>query len=126
MYSTYDKLGVKPNQNTDQYSVLELKSQAERIQLIQSTKIVCIDIYADWCGPCIQTAPAYSVLATKYNKAGMCAMVKLNWNNISQEERTAINGIPLFLFYVNGEVDNNYTVIGADLQQVENNLKKIL
>lgn len=126
MYSTYDKLGVKPNQNTDQYSVLELKSQAERIQLIQSTKIVCIDIYADWCGPCIQTAPAYSVLATKYNKPGMCAMVKLNWNNISQEERTAINGIPLFLFYVNGEVDNNYTVIGADLQQVENNLKKIL
>ena len=126
MYSTYDKLGVKPNQNTDQYSVLELKSQQERIQLIQSTKIVCIDIYADWCGPCIQTAPAYSVLATKYNKPGMCAMVKLNWNNVSQEERTAINGIPLFLFYVNGEVDNNYTVIGADLQQVENNLKKIL
>jgi len=126
MYSTYDKLGVKPNQNTDQYSVLELKSQQERIQLIQSTKIVCVDIYADWCGPCIQTAPAYSVLATKYNKAGMCAMVKLNWNNISQEERTAINGIPLFLFYVNGEVDNNYSVIGADLQQVENNLKKIL
>ena len=87
---------------------------------------MCVDIYADWCGPCIQTAPAYSVLATKYNKPGMCAMVKLNWNNISQEERTAINGIPLFLFYVNGEVDNNYTVIGADLQQVENNLKKIL
>lgn len=126
MYSTYDKLGVKPNQNTDQYSVVELKSQEERIQLIQSTKIVCIDIYADWCGPCIQTAPAYSVLATKYNKTGMCAMVKLNWNNVTPEERKSINGIPLFLFYVNGEVDNNYTVIGADLQLVENNLKKIL
>jgi thiol-disulfide isomerase/thioredoxin len=126
MYSTYDKLGVKPTQNTDQYSVLELKTQEERIQLIQSTKVVCIDIYADWCGPCIQTAPAYSVLATKYNKPGMCAMVKLNWNNVSAEERKNITGIPLFVFYLDGQVLPDKNVIGADLKEVEAKLNEVL
>jgi thioredoxin 1 len=126
MYSTYDKLGVKPTQNTDQYSVLELKTQEERIQLIQSTKVVCIDIYADWCGPCIQTAPAYSVLATKYNKPGMCAMVKLNWNNVSAEERKNINGIPLFVFYLDGQVLSDKNVTGADLKEVETKLNEVL
>jgi thioredoxin 1 len=126
MYSTYEKLGVKPTQNTDQYSVVELKTQEERIQLLQSTKVVCIDIYADWCGPCIQTAPAYSVLATKYNKPGMCAMVKLNWNNVSAEERKNITGIPLFVFYLDGQVLPDKNVIGADLKEVENRLNEVL
>jgi len=126
MYSTYEKLGVKPTQNTDQYSVLELKTQEERIQLIQSTKVVCIDIYADWCGPCIQTAPAYSVLATKYNKPGMCSMVKLNWNNVSAEERKNITGIPLFVFYLDGQVLPDKNVIGADLKEVETRLNEVL
>jgi thiol-disulfide isomerase/thioredoxin len=124
MYKSYSELGVKPEQNTDQYSVVELKSQEERLQLVRNTKIVCIDIYADWCGPCIQTAPAYSVLATKYNKPNICSLVKLNWNNVGMEERNEINGIPVFLFYLDGEVVNK--VVGADLADVENKLKELL
>lgn len=124
MYKSYSELGVRPEQNTDQYSVVELKSQEERLQLVRNTKIVCIDIYADWCGPCIQTAPAYSVLATKYNKPNICSLVKLNWNNVSLEERNEINGIPVFLFYLDGEVVNK--VVGADLSDVENKLKQLL
>jgi thiol-disulfide isomerase/thioredoxin len=121
MYKNYSELGIKPEQNQDQYSVLELKSADERMQLIQSHRLVCIDIYADWCGPCKQTAPAYSVIATKYNKPGMVAVVKLNWDVIGKEERNNINGIPLFLFYLDGKLVDN--IIGADLAEVENKLK---
>ena len=91
MYKSYSELGVKPEQTQDQYSVLEIKSMDERNKLMQSNRILCVDIYADWCGPCKQTAPAYSVLATKYNKPGMCLLVKQNWDKVDQTERSKIH-----------------------------------
>lgn len=124
MYKNYSELGPKPEGNRDQYAVRELQSSDERKQLISSTRVVCIDIYAEWCGPCKQTAPAYSILAGKYEKPEMCSMVKLNWDKISLEEREKITGIPLFLFYVDGQLVD--TVIGADLAEVENKVKACL
>ena len=124
MYKSYSELGVKPEQNTDQYSVLELKTLEERIELIKSNRVVCIDIYADWCGPCIQTAPAYSVVANKYNKPGTCSIVKLNWDKVDVDERNSINGIPVFLLYLDGNIVDR--VVGADIGLVENKITELL
>jgi thioredoxin 1 len=124
MYKSYSELGPRPEENRDQYSVLELKSSEERAKLISTCRVVCVDIYAEWCGPCKQTAPAYSMLAKKYEKTDMCALVKLNWDKISADERQKITGIPLFLFYVDGQLVDN--VIGADLDEVEKKVKACL
>jgi len=124
MYKNYSELGIKPEQNTDQYSVLEIMSLNERKELINTNRLVCIDIYAEWCGPCKQTAPAYSVLAKKYNKPNICAMVKLNWDKVDPNEREEITGIPVFLFYLDGKHVGN--VVGADLKQVEEKINEYL
>ena len=124
MYKNYSELGMKPDQNTDQYSVLEIKSSNERAELINTHRLVCIDIYAEWCGPCKQTAPAYSVLAKKYNKQNVCSMVKLNWDKVDPNEREEITGIPVFLFYLDGKFTDK--VIGADLKQVEEKINEYL
>ncbi len=124
MYKSYSELGVQPEQKQDQYSVVELSDPNHKAQVIASHKIVCIDIYADWCGPCKQTASTYAILASQFSKPGWCAVVKYKFENMSNQERQGINGIPIFEFYVGGRKVGQ--IVGADLQAVEDKLRQLL
>lgn len=56
-----------------------------------------IDLYADWCGPCRQTAPIMKELAKEY--AGKIVIYKVNVDN--EKELAALfnaTSIPLFVF----------------------------
>jgi thioredoxin 1 len=121
MYKSYSELGNQPEKNRDLYSVLELSTNEQKAQIIGSTHIVCVDIYANWCGPCKQTESAYSILAERYNKEGYCLLVKENFQSNLTDN---IGGLPTYQFFVNG----NFTeqVVGADLQAVENVLLKYM
>lgn len=62
-----------------------------------------IDLYADWCGPCRQTAPIMKELAKEY--AGKIVIYKVNVDK--EKELSALfnaTSIPLFVFIpMNGE-----------------------
>ena len=66
-------------------------------------KPAIIDLYADWCGPCRQTAPIMKELAKEY--AGKIVIYKVNVDK--QKELAALfnaTSIPLFVFIpMNGE-----------------------
>lgn len=123
MYKSYSELGVQLDQNQDQYSVITIANSMQKRQLIMSTPVVCIDIYADWCGPCKQIAPSYAVLASTYHKPGVCAIVKQKYEELDPEEKKQIHGIPTFHFFAMGKKIDE--VIGGDIQQVEEKLKNI-
>ena len=60
-------------------------------------KPAIIDLYADWCGPCRQTAPILQELAKEY--AGKITIYKVNVDK--QKELAALfnaTSIPLFVF----------------------------
>ena len=60
-------------------------------------KPAIIDLYADWCGPCRQTAPIMKELAKEY--AGKITIYKVNVDK--QKELAALfnaTSIPLFVF----------------------------
>ena len=60
-------------------------------------KPAIIDLYADWCGPCRQTAPIMKELAKEY--AGKIIIYKVNVDK--QKELAALfnaTSIPLFVF----------------------------
>ena len=60
-------------------------------------KPAIIDLYADWCGPCRQTAPIMKELAKEY--AGKIIIYKVNVDR--QKELAALfnaTSIPLFVF----------------------------
>lgn len=121
MYKSYSELGNQPEKNRDLYSVLELTTNEQKAQIINSTHIVCVDIYANWCGPCKQTESAYSILAERYNKEGYCLLVKENFQSNLTDN---IGGLPTYQFFVNGKFTEQ--VVGADLQAVENVLTKYI
>ena len=63
----------------------------------KGTKPAIIDLYADWCGPCRQTAPIMKELAKEY--AGKIVIYKVNVDK--QKELAALfnaTSIPFFVF----------------------------
>lgn len=120
MYKSYSELGAQPEQNRDLYSILEIQHGQHKGQLLTQNRVVVVDVYADWCGPCKQTAPDYAMLAKKYNKDGECLLVKENLD----KKLTKVEGIPTFQYFVNGrQVDQT---VGADLPEVESKIQAIL
>jgi len=124
MYASYGDLGNKEQPNRDVMNVLELANIDHKRQLIQNNRVVVVDIYADWCGPCKQTAPDYATIATEYTRPGECAIVKYNYDKLDPSEKSRIHGIPVFQFFVEGkQVDE---VVGADIDAVKVKLRDIL
>ena len=65
----------------------------------KGNKPAIIDLYADWCGPCRQTAPIMKELAKEY--AGKITIVIYKVNVDKQKELAALfnaTSIPLFVF----------------------------
>jgi thioredoxin 1 len=124
MYRNYDQLGVQPEPDRDVLDVVEIANTQHKKHIISNHNVVCVDIYADWCGPCKQTAPEYSRIAATYSKPGTCAVVKYNLDKMDPPEKAKIHGIPVFQFFVNGhQVDE---IVGADIPAVEEKLKSFL
>ena len=124
MYKSYEELGNQPEKNRDVMNVLELSNTQHKQHIISTNRVVVIDIYADWCGPCKQTAPDYAVIASTFSRPGECAVVKYNYDRWDQSERVNIHGIPVFQFFVEGkQVDE---VVGADIDAVKVKLSDIL
>lgn len=121
MYKSYSELGNQPEKNRDLYSVMELATNEQKAEIIRSNFIVCVDIYANWCGPCKQTESAYSILAQRYNKQGHCMLVKENFQSGLTED---VNGLPTYQFFVMGKFVEQ--IVGADLEGVEKVLNKYI
>jgi thioredoxin 1 len=103
-----------------------ITSPHDRYQLIQSNKIVVIDNFADWCGPCKHCVPKFAKLSQQYRKDGLCAFAQENVDDSFDGIPAEIQAVPCFHFYVDGVFQNELTVMGADISAVENNLKKLL
>ena len=129
MYKSFDQLGEQPENGENSQGpppppVIEITMPQQRAQLIASNRVVCVDVYADWCGPCKQTAPAYARMAQRYNRPGQCVLVKYNYERLEPADRAKVHGIPVFQFYVQGQqVDE---VVGGDIPSVESKLKELL
>lgn len=75
----------------------------------QADKLVVVDFWAEWCGPCKALAPVLDELASEVS--GKANIVKVNVDQASDlAAKFGIRGIPTLLFFKNGEVKN--TLVG--------------
>lgn len=121
MYKSYSDLGPQNDTPQDQYSVTEIVNDDQKKQLLNSHRLVLVEVFADWCGPCKTIAPSYALLAMKYGKPNICSIVKQQYDRVEQGIKEKIQGIPIFLFYVMGSLVD--TVVGGDLETVEKQLQ---
>ena len=73
-------------------------------EAIASGKVVVIDFWATWCGPCIKLGPVVEELAEKYADRGV-VVGKINIDEDSEiVSENRVSNIPTVLFFKDGEV----------------------
>lgn len=72
-------------------------------EVLQSTKPVLVDFWADWCGPCKMLSPVISQLADEYSDK-----ITVGKINVTREPEFAteynISSVPALMLFENGKV----------------------
>lgn len=71
--------------------------------VLQSSKPVLVDFWAEWCGPCLAIAPTLDDLAKTYD--GKLQITKLNIDeNQAVAAKFGIRGVPTLMLFKNGQL----------------------
>lgn len=93
------------------------------VEVLKEEKLVLVDFWATWCGPCQMIAPVVEQIAKDYSeKVKVCKL------NVDDEQEIAIKygvmSIPTLIFFKNGTIVKE--VVGfhskGELEEIINNL----
>lgn len=90
---------------------LEITDATFNEVLAEKDKLVVIDFWATWCGPCQKVSPIIDELATEYEGKAIIGKCDVDGNNdIVAQFR--VRNIPTILFLKNGELVDK--LVGAN------------
>jgi len=111
----------KPSYPNQSLPVIDVKTIEEKKHYIANNKVCVVYIYGTFCEPCKQIASRYVELINKYNKLGLCMLLKENVENGLSNCR----GVPTFQFFKDGNYLNT-DIVGADILSVEKKVQELL
>ena len=85
-------------------SVLKINNENFRSEVLQSEKVVLLDFYADWCGPCRMLGPTIDEIAAE-NPNIKVGKVNVD-ENMELANQFKVVSIPLLVVIKDGEVVN--------------------
>jgi thioredoxin 1 len=93
-------------------------------EVLQSEKLVVVDFWAPWCGPCRKLTPVLEEIAAEFD--GRIKVVKVNTDdNFKTAKEYQISGLPSLLIFKNGEAKE--VLVGLmPKSAIESNIEKHL
>jgi len=119
-YRKLSTIGITTKETFD-VLVPEIQTAEDKKNMLSAFKICLIDVYAEWCGPCKLTAPAFTKMFKNYNLDGVVGLAK---ENVELGLSRSVQVIPTFQFIVDGKLESIIT--GADMDTVEQKLVSLI
>lgn len=101
----------------------ELESESEFDDQLKNAgdKVVVVDFFATWCGPCNNIARPLEQLAQKYESQAV--VLKVNVDKIGElAHEFKVFAMPTFIFFKNGKQVERWE--GASIEAIENLINK--
>jgi thioredoxin 1 len=84
-------------------STVKVTDESFERDVLQSDKLVLVDFWAEWCGPCKQIAPALDQIAEEL--ADQVTVAKLNIEESpGTGSRYGVRGIPTMMLFRGGQM----------------------
>lgn len=109
--SDYSEQDKKPNDNnSNKYNniltnnnnnntVVSITSQQELFNYIQNYRIVLVDVWAKWCGPCKHFTPKFEELANNCSDVKEMIFLKDDIDNENSPHSSLVSAVPTFFLY---------------------------
>ena len=72
-------------------------------EVLQSSKPVLVDYWAEWCGPCKQIAPALEEISSELGDRVTIAKLKIDDHPVTPT-KFGVRGIPTLMLFKDGQV----------------------
>jgi thioredoxin 1 len=102
--------------------MIHLTSDTQFYNLITHNHLVVIDFFATWCGPCKVLTPQLESLSKVYPNVVFIKVDVDEFEDIASTHQ--ISAMPTIMFYKNGQLLKNDTVVGGGkIAQIEHIIK---
>lgn len=88
-------------------SVLKITEENFEEEVLKSEKVVIVDFYADWCGPCKMMSPIIDEISEELGDSVKVGKVNTD-ENIGLAEKYGIMSIPTIMVFKNGNVGKTF------------------
>jgi thioredoxin 1 len=108
-----------PQNKSSSGKVAHLQTDVEIEELLRSTdRMVVLDIFADWCGPCNFIAPKFEELSTTFTNI---VFAKIKIENLGKYTTVfSVSALPTFIFVREGKMVDKH--LGANIKELTQKL----